>query len=47
LPKRAGAVGALAGYDNGRDRLDMRGPGLAIGLSLGAHCMHRYHHLNG
>jgi len=40
-------VGALSGYDNDRDRLDMRAPGAAIGLSLGAHRMHHYHHLNG
>jgi pimeloyl-ACP methyl ester carboxylesterase len=34
------AVGAVADYDNDRDRLDMRDPVLAIRLSLGAHRMH-------
>ena len=42
------AVGRLGGYDNDRDRVDMRAPGAAINLSAGAHSMHQYHHhLNG
>ncbi|HZH05656.1 MAG TPA: hypothetical protein VEY69_03180 [Lautropia sp.] len=41
------AVGGLAGYDNDRDALDIRGPALAIGLSVGAHSMHHFTNRDG
>ncbi|HZF97239.1 MAG TPA: hypothetical protein VEY92_03155 [Pseudoxanthomonas sp.] len=40
------AVGGPAGYDNDRDRVDLRAPGGAIRVSLGAHRMHHFTNLD-
>jgi len=40
------AVGALGGYDKDRGRLDMRLGELTVVLSLDAHSMHHFTHLD-